>query len=295
MAKRNLAHTATLLPLAIGLAMNSVPPSSTPTATSTSAATAHRTRRPTHGPSSGTTAGGGGGGAFVAGCSLPFDGVENPDIDTVCPIDGGGSTAAKRAQSKAKNNLCIAGTSPVRQTHQDFVDRQDAVNNDRQINLANLADRSPLVAHGEGTFVEYIAFIQDAHYSDTSSGEAVNCNIPGDTTNDIHIVLVQDPNDDPCNSTTAEMIPHFRPAAWTADNVDSVKEHPVRVRGPLFYDDAHKPCSGSSRPSPNRISVWEVHPVYSMDVCRMTDLTQCQNSSNSGDWQSLEDFLKSGQ
>lgn len=299
MANRNLGNAATLLPLAIGLAMNAVStPKPTPSAPTKATSTVHRRHG---GTSGGTTAGGGGGGQpfqLPASCTLPFDGTQNSDIDTVCPIDGGGSTTAKRAQSMAKNNLCVAPTSPARQTHQDFVDRQTAVNNDKQINLSNIPDRSVLVAHGEGTFVEYIAFIQDAHYSDVTSGEAVNCNIPGDTTNDIHIVLVQDPNDDPCQSTTAEMIPHFRPTAWTADNVASVKEHPVRIRGPLFYDDAHKPCfagSPTSRPSPNRISVWEIHPVYSLDVCRMTDLTQCQNSSSSSDWASLEDWIKSGQ
>lgn len=285
MAKRNLAQAATLLPLAIGLAMNGGTSKAPPSSPSSSlAAASHRTSRSREV----------GGSPFVLpeACALPYDGTENPDIDTRCPSDGGSSSAAKQTQSRAKNNLCAATGQPLRITYQDMVAKQKKANT---LNLTNLVDRSPLTALGEGTYVEYIAFIQDAHYSDVSSGEAVNCNIPGNSTNDIHIVLVQDPNDDPCDSTTAEMIPHFRPVAWTDTNVDSVKDHPVRVRGPLFYDDAHKPCSGTSRPSPNRISVWEIHPVYSLDVCRQNDLTQCENSTNSDDWVSLEDWLKETQ
>jgi hypothetical protein len=219
---------------------------------------------------------------------LPFSGTLNPDIDKRCPTEGGSASAAKQAQSRAKNNLCAASGSPRRVTYEELKQKQADANK-----LAILsADRRELSALGEGTYAEYIAFIQDAHYSDVSSGEAVNCNIPGNSTNDIHIVLVQEPNADPCTSTTAEMIPHFRPETWTDKNVASVGDHPVRIRGSLFYDDAHKPCSGVSRPNPNRVSVWEIHPVYSLDVCKLQDLTECQNSTNAVDWLSLEDWLK---
>lgn len=280
MDKRNLAHAATLLPLAIGLAMNGGPTTRTSTPTVATA---------THGTISARRAGAGGH-PFLTACPLPFSGSQNVDIDTQCPMEGGSPSPAKQAQSRAKNNLCASTGSPQRITYDQLKQKQLDVN--AQVKLANLSDdRHELTTLGEGTYVEYIAFIQDAHYSDVGSGEAVNCKIPGNSTNDIHIVLVRDPNDDPCNSTTAEMIPHFRPEAWTDKNVDSVKEHPVRIRGPLFYDDAHKPCSGTSRPSPNRISVWEIHPVYSLDVCRMEDLTACQNSTSSADWISLEDSL----
>jgi hypothetical protein len=283
MAKRNLAQAATLLPLVIGLAMNGGTPKTRTPSASNVVSSSHQ--------SSGSQRTGGGSFVLPSDCTLPYNGEENPAIDTLCPMDGGGTGAAKQAQSRAKNNLC-AITGPARRITYDEINAKQQQAN--KLNLKNLVDRGSLTALGEGTFVEYIAFIQDAHYSDVSSGEAVNCNIPGNSTNDIHIVLVQDPNDDPCDSTTAEMIPHFRPAAWTEANVgsDSLKDHPVRIRGPLFYDDAHKPCSGTSRPSPNRISVWEIHPVYSLDVCGLTDLNECQKSTNSADWKSLEDFIK---
>lgn len=139
---------------------------------------------------------------------------------------------------------------------------------------------------------KYVAYIQDAHYSDVKSGEAVNCNIYGNDTNDIHIVLVQHPADDPCLSTTAEMIPHYRPRAWTDKTLMAVKEHPVRVRGSLFYDDSHSPCSGHSRPNPKRASLWEIHPVCSLEVCQLLDLDQCRNDTNPSHWIPLENWVR---
>ncbi|HEY6253357.1 MAG TPA: hypothetical protein VI685_25655, partial [Candidatus Angelobacter sp.] len=124
--------------------------------------------------------------------------------------------------------------------------------------------------------------------------EAVNCNIPGNDTNDIHIVLVQSPGDDECTSTTAEMSPHFRPATWTPQNIMSASSgHPIRVQGHLFYDGSHVPCSGASRPNPKRVSLWEVHPVYSFEVCTQTTLADCQKST--AEWTPLEKLFSSEQ
>src|SRR5262249_42753876 len=129
---------------------------------------------------------------------------------------------------------------------------------------------------GEGTVVEFVAYVLEAHYSDVASGETVNCRIPGKSNNDIRIVLVQDPSDDPCTSITAEISPHYRPLGWTDETLNSAGKHPVRVRGPLFFDGAHTPCRGSKRASPARQSVWEIHPVYSFDVCMKTSIEGCR-------------------
>ena len=64
----------------------------------------------------------------------------------------------------------------------------------------------------EGKVVRITAFVIDAHGSNLSSGETVNCKQKGAENNDIHIVLGEkSPNDDECTSVTAEMSPHFRP------------------------------------------------------------------------------------
>jgi hypothetical protein len=225
-------------------------------------------------------------GSFVPAC-MPFNGQKIPAIDEHCGVLGGSSDPSKQAQSKAKNNLCAATGPSQPITYQELLDLQAKASSE---NVKGLPDRSPLTQLGEGRYVEYVAFIEDAHYSDVAKGEAVNCNIPGDTTNDIHIVLVQHASDDPCSSTTAEMIPHYRPSGWTDKNLSAIKQHPVKVRGPLFFDDSHTPCTATSRPNPKRASLWEIHPVYSLQVCRLLDLDQCRNSTNASDWVALEDW-----
>jgi hypothetical protein len=52
-------------------------------------------------------------------------------------------------------------------------------------------------------------------FADVQSGESVNCNIPGEPTNDIHVAIGQALDAPECTSITAEIIPHFRPHAWT--------------------------------------------------------------------------------
>ena len=49
--------------------------------------------------------------------------------------------------------------------------------------------------------------------------------------------------------------------------------HPLQLRltGQLFYDASHKPCvfSGGKiveRHSPERRSIWEIHPIYRIEV-----------------------------
>jgi hypothetical protein len=90
-----------------------------------------------------------------------------------------------------------------------------------------------------------------------------------------------------CNSITAEISPHFRPAVW--DKFDSApyrpvfQKYPVRITGTLLFDAAHRPCTNSipSAGNPVRISVWEIHPVYAIDVCRYTTLARCKAGDQS--------------
>jgi hypothetical protein len=221
-------------------------------------------------------------GSFTPPCSLPFKGVRHPDFDDRCGINGGSTDPAKQAESRAKNNFCAGGT-PRTVTYKDLITLQKNSTNIPK----NLVDRSVLKdlgnRHlGEGQYVSYIAFVENAHYSDVSAGEAVNCKIPGRTTNDIHIVLVQEPGADECSSTTAEISPHYRPAGWTDKKLMAAAAgHPVRFSGQLFFDGSHSPCTQNSRPKPNRASLWEIHPVYSIEICSETTISACQSGSAS--------------
>jgi hypothetical protein len=98
-----------------------------------------------------------------------------------------------------------------------------------------------------------------------------------------------------CTSVSAEVSPHFRPAAWA--NLASAKtnavfmKYPLRVTGALTFDAEHKPCANGkpASGSPVRISVWEIHPVYAVDVCKFTTLKQCDASDDTA-WTPFDKF-----
>jgi hypothetical protein len=225
-------------------------------------------------------------GTFSPVCTLPFNGVRNPASDDHCGIQGGSSDPAAQAESTAKNNFCAPTHDPDVLTYQKLLDLQ------AQSATANipkkLEDRKDVENLGEGNYVSYVALIKNAHYSDTTGGEAVNCNMSGNPPNDIHIVLMSSATDtDECNSTTAEMSPHYRPTSWTPEKLNALGK-PVRLKGQLFYDNSHTPCTTHSRPNPKRASLWEIHPVYSIEVCKSADLDTCRNSTDPGEWTALE-------
>lgn len=215
-------------------------------------------------------------GTFTPPCTLPFKGIRSPPSDDQCGIAGGSSDPAKQAESRAKNNFCASSGTVRAIGYKELVNLQK-----KSVNIPKkLVDRSVVRKLGEGQYVSYIAFIKDAHYSDVGGGEAVNCNLPGTTTNDIHIVLLQSLNQDECLSTTAEISPHYRPPGWTDKKLLKASAgHPVRIKGQLFFDGSHTPCSGTSRPNPKRISVWEIHPVYSVEICSERSIALCQSSA----------------
>jgi hypothetical protein len=280
-------HLAPFAPVALALAMGSTGKHNAPSVTSTAAKDNAPTAMLTTGK---PNAPGVAAGTFTPVGPLPFAGVRNSPADDHCGIDGGNPDPAKQAEARAKNNFGAATQPPQVITYEELVSLQS-----QSANIPKrLPDRTMVVSKGEGKFVSYVAFIKDAHYSDVAAGEAVNCNIPGDATNDIHIVLLKDLAQDECMSTTAEMSPHYRPPDWTPANLLKASAgHPVRVQGQLFFDGSHTPCSGNSRPNPKRASLWELHPVYSVEVCTQTTIADCQGSA--AEWTSLEDVLGSGQ
>lgn len=245
-----------MLPLALGLAGNMISPKA---GTESHAAAAR-------------------GGAIKLVCTLPFQSIEkHHPVDGSCPANGAAPlNTPQAAQNQAKNNFCASGT-PVNIDFKVLKELQDVANT-RGISFGGdsqlPADRSQLRnlptsagSLGEGTMVRLAAFIIDAHYSNVGKGESVNCKQPDKESNDIHIVLGEKSNhDDECSSVTAEMSPHFRPEAWDPNDLNVRNAHLYRFTGPLFFDASHRPCSGG-KGSPKRSSIWEVHPVYAVDIC----------------------------
>ncbi len=241
--------------------------------------------------------------AFTPACKLPFESISQPqDIDDACGPEGEAADAKQRAQNLAKNSFCITG-SPLSITYGTIVRLQKAADqkhlpfgshnalpDDRSVNANLLSVGGKSV--GEGTLVRISVYVLDAHYSNEKkkkkgkSGESVNCYTPGKEYNDIHMELVNDPNeDDPCASITAQISPHFRPLPWAGLDQDfhHLSKRPVRITGPLFFDSVHSPCQGGKRASPARVSLWEIHPVYSLDVCKSKTLAACK-AANASVW-----------
>ena len=169
-------------------------------------------------------------------------------------------------------------------------------------NLINV--RGKLI--GEGSVVSLQAYIFNANYANTkysklsdgrsARGEAVDCDNPEPDWNDIHIALSpsRKPPVDECSTVVAEISPHYRPAVWSRfhdgriaeiealtpgllknlvieNKTDKTPELYMRLTGPLFYDASHRPCVFKDgkiveRHSPERFSIWEIHPIYRIEV-----------------------------
>jgi len=265
-----------MLPLALGLASTQLP----------------------SGKPAATTEGGGPGN--VISCTLPFDAIKvHHPIDDSCTADGNGKPGTPQAaQNDQKNNFCVSGPpvnvtfDVLRQLQQEAASKvtfgaDSKLPTDRSLLQGLPSAVGPI---GEGTMVRLVAFVIDAHYSNVGAGESVNCKRPDKESNDIHIVLGENSNqDDECTSATAEMSPHFRPATWVPESLTQNNEHLFRFTGHLFFDGSHKPCSGGQGPNPKRSSLWEIHPVYAVDIC-MDPGNKCTVDSDSG-WVSLSDHI----
>ena len=220
--------------------------------------------------------------------------VKHP-IDSSCGLAGKGQ-GGEGLQNQAKNNFCAGVTyQPIAQA--DLLSKQQkvaALPGYAQWSPQDMpASRSAFVTLGEGTPVQFVGYLLEAHNADLSSGESVNCDVKDDdASNDIHIALVpQSTTTDECQSNTAEMTPHYRPAAWTVANLDKVGHTTlVRVSGQLMYDASHRICGEqgfSPTDNPHRLSGWEIHPVYAFDVCVKQTAGDCTT------WQTLSDWATS--
>lgn len=243
---------------------------------------------------------------FEPGCALPFATIAVPHpIDKICPRPGNADPGPHADQNTAKNNFC-APEAVTDITRQDLLDLQKAAA-DQKILFGSEADlppdRSVLGSLqvggkklGEGMRVRMKAFIIEAHHADVTSGESVNCNQKGSESNDIHIALGDAPTDQECSSVTAEISPHSRPASWDKVGqkhvVADLQKHALRFTGQLFFDAAHHPCpcGTSCSGNPLRASLWEIHPVYAIDVCTGTTC----DVANDADWVSLDEWKESG-
>jgi len=244
-----------------------------------------------------------------AGGGLPFNAppVSHP-VDSSCGLKGKTtSPAPTQLQNSLKNNFCATAATPATFTPQAIVALQGKTTVPAGQGKEP-ANRAPLKALGEGKLIRMKAFIIEAHHADVGAGESVNCNGPKEEDNDIHIALGTAVDTQECASVTAEISPHERPASWneighfeTFDPVtrlntvnpaiaSRLQAQPFRFTGQLFFDASHPPCPCGKNCNPKRSSLWEIHPVYKIDVCKAA--TSC-DVNNEAHWLSFESWWKS--
>jgi len=152
-------------------------------------------------------------------------------------------------------------------------------------------------AVSEGDRVRIVAYIpkgQDGLHAN-KAGESVNCNLKKPYDNDFHIPVVAAAGDTEFQGIVVEMIPQARPSAWTIDALKDLqaKSTQVLVEGGLSYDKVHYVSDDPDHPfkdEPNRMSLWEIHPITDFLVCRQD---HCDPNRQS-DWTALEALQVAG-
>src|SRR5882724_10106055 len=244
---------------------------------------------------------------FKPGCPLPapLASIAEPQpIDKTCSIRGFSQVAEKVAESRAKNNFCASGP-PVDVSYDVFKELQQAVEaahvhlDDRQHPARPSGTFTTSAGTlGEGNQVRFVAFVLKAKFSNTKKqkdghvGENVNCNKPTGANNDVHIVLVHSQDDDEEESVTAEASPHERPSDWSPANLNQFRDHPFRFTGQLFLDTSHKICTPADGKTcgPKRVSLWEIHPVYAIEICTSKKASKCKPDQDAG-WEPFDEFV----
>jgi hypothetical protein len=171
---------------------------------------------------------------------------------------------------------------------------------------------------GEGQTVSLVGTL---YYAIHGGSETCNCQLSGDNSLvDFHIgvgftdfplsadvltqlrggseysqiLSVQDQHALDQASVVVEMTPYYREQfrpGWSLDKVQNATGRQVKITGQLMIDNVHhKPADdcGLGDADPNkcwRLSVWEVHPVSSFQVC---NADHCDVSSTN--WVNLEDM-----
>jgi hypothetical protein len=240
-----------------------------------------------------------------------------------------GQVKATFLQNLAKNNFCATSPAPTpalvtfisfKKLQQKLYQKAPKAKHWTRANLPenrdilrNIYTTSEHATIGEGSVVTFAAWLMKFKWA---SGETCNCGSvyhDAHEGNDIHLVLVPSSPSVPCcteskqnsagcktaaqrvlecKSVTAEISPHFRPDQWADEAIicKAAGLHPLRFKGQLMYDAGHRPCPRPPHSTdPARVSSFEIHPVYAIDVCQNNRLKDCK-ADNDSVWTPLDQW-----
>jgi hypothetical protein len=281
---KTAASAATLLPLAIGLAMNG-------------AGKLHNEQPQAPGPAMSVTRTA----SFAAktktkGCVQAL---------SQCPANGCADPQQQPEHAvfnEAKRHIPDTSTDPIQLTVPADFETLEQVAEEMVGSGGEIGSRAPLVnitqighkSVGEGSFVRVFGFlVTDPLGPHPNTGESVNCNLHGEANNDIHIPLAASADDTDYQGIVVEMIPQGRTdPGWNSATLARVAKQKLEVwvEGQLFYDNEHLVNNDADDPKsgqPARTSLWEVHPITTFLVCASG--TNCSHS-NKQEWSDLSKF-----
>ncbi len=228
---------------------------------------------------------------FEPACPLPFSDIAlSHPIDAQCDRAGTSTDPRTGFQDVIKNNFCAPlPAAPVALAH--LIKLQSLVEKKRiAFGKNNLPqDRAPLEnildgTLGEGKVVSLAGYVVSVRAGNVEDGETANCNLSGAENNTIQISVGSEANAPLCETAFAEISPHFRPKGWELNALTTLqaKKLPVRITGQLFFDAARTACKNdvaSTDGSPARLALWEIRPVYAIEVCAEKDVNLCGDGS----------------
>ncbi|MGY4230040.1 hypothetical protein ACVMIH_007401 [Bradyrhizobium sp. USDA 4503] len=138
---------------------------------------------------------------------------------------------------------------------------------------------------GEGSLVRLVAFLSKGK-PHANTGESVNCNLKGEAKNDLHISVTEKRNGSEFDGIVVEMIPQDRPDNWTSADIATLRGKVLLIEGALLYDNMHVTNGDENNPlngQPKRFSLWEIHPITSLKVCKKSAVSQC-DPDRASDW-----------
>jgi len=218
-----------------------------------------------------------------------------PDLAS-CPVTGCAAPDSPHGLVNQLKRRVPTATSGTMLTFDDFSSLQDQASSlvgvdqeltaDQRATLTGLTVASGTVS--EGDVVALLGFLVGVPHPNT--GESVNCNLKGESNNDFHIPMSNDPSNSDFQGIVVEMIPQNRLDGWTLANLTQTEsgQQLVLVTGALFYDNLHKVNGDPNNPErgqPHRFSLWEIHPVTAFLVCQKLD-NSC-DPAQAGDWAPL--------